>query len=117
VTVLAAIVTGSRGVAQASVTLNGIPVHQQTEREPLKTLALAIPLTLRPGPNAIVLTAVEPDGTRRQDVRTVIYDRPIGGPGRPDPARARGGRHRSRSLRRHRHPAAPVHGCRRRGHA
>jgi hypothetical protein len=84
VTVLAAIVTGSRGVAQASVTLNGIPVHQQTEREPQKTLALAVPLTLRPGPNAIVLTAVEPDGTRRQDVRTVIYDRPIGGP--PGPA-------------------------------
>jgi hypothetical protein len=84
VTVLAAIVTGSRGVAQASVTLNGIQVHQQAEREPQKTLALAVPLTLKPGPNAIILTAVEPDGTRRQDVRTVIYDRPIGGP--PGPA-------------------------------
>src|SRR5262249_29664593 len=83
VTVLAAIVTGSRGVARASVTLNGIEVHQQAEREPQKTLALAVPLTLRPGPNAIVLTAVEPDGTRRQDVRTVIYDRPIGGPAGP----------------------------------
>jgi uncharacterized caspase-like protein len=89
VTVLAAILTGSRGVAQASVTLNGIPVHQQTEREPQKTLALAVPLTLRPGPNAIVLTAVEPDGTRRQDVRTVIYDRPIGGPPGPALAAAR----------------------------
>jgi uncharacterized caspase-like protein len=89
VTVLAAIVTASRGIAQASVTLNGIQVHQQAEREPQKTLALAIPLTLRPGPNAIVLTAVEPDGTRRQDVRTVIYDKPIGAAPAAAPAAAR----------------------------
>ena len=89
VTVLAAIVTASRGIAQASVILNGIEVYQQAEREPQKTLALAVPLTLRPGPNAIVLTAVEPDGTRRQDVRTVIYDRPIGGVPAAAPAPAR----------------------------
>ena len=82
--VLAAVVSSSKGVARLSVTINGAEVHQQTERRPARSLALAVPLELQPGPNAIVLTAIEPDGTVRQDRRTVVYDPPKGAP--PTPA-------------------------------
>jgi hypothetical protein len=75
VTVLAAVLTSSRGIAQVAVAVNGAEAHQQTERTPQKSLAIAVPLTLRPGPNAIVLTVSEPDGTRRQEVRTVVLDK------------------------------------------
>ncbi len=55
-----------------------------------------MPVTLRPGANAIVLSASEPDGTRRQEIRTVVYERargaeaappPVAAPAPPDPAR------------------------------
>jgi uncharacterized caspase-like protein len=49
-------------------------VWTQAERTPQKSVAVAVPLTLTPGANAIVVTAVETDGTVRQEVRTVIYD-------------------------------------------
>jgi uncharacterized caspase-like protein len=39
-------------------------------------VAVAVPVTLRSGANAIVITASEPDGTVRQEVRTIIYDAP-----------------------------------------
>jgi hypothetical protein len=74
--VLAAVVSSSKGVARATVTLNGVQVHQHAERRAQKSLTLAVPLTLRPGPNAIVLTAVEPDGAVRHELRTVVYDPP-----------------------------------------
>jgi caspase domain-containing protein len=78
ITVLAAVLTSSRGVAHVSVAVNGTEIHQQTERAPQKSLAIAVPVTLRPGPNAIVLTASESDGTKRQDIRTVVYERSRG---------------------------------------
>ncbi|MBI4609581.1 MAG: caspase family protein [Candidatus Rokubacteria bacterium] len=74
--VVAAVITSSKGVAKVSVILNGVEVHQQSERTPQKSLVVTAPLTLREGANAIVVTAAEPDGTLRQEIRTVIYDPP-----------------------------------------
>ena len=74
--VVAALVTSSRGVASATVMLNGAEVWTQAERTPQKSVAVAVPVTLRPGANAVVLTAVEADGTVRQELRTITYDAP-----------------------------------------
>lgn len=74
--VVAAMVTSSKGVAAVSVALNGQEVHQQRERTPQKSVAVAVPVTLREGANAITITASEADGTLRQEIRAVIYDKP-----------------------------------------
>ncbi len=74
--VVAGVITSSKGVSKVSVTLNGAEVHQQTERTPQKSVAVTVPLTLREGANAIVVSAIEAGGTIRQDVRTIIYNRP-----------------------------------------
>jgi uncharacterized caspase-like protein len=84
--VVAALVTSSKGVASAKVVLNGAEVWTQAERTPQKSVAVAVPLTLAPGANAIVLTAAEVDGTMRQEVRTVIYDAPKVVAATPPPA-------------------------------
>jgi Caspase domain len=76
VSVVAAVVTSSRGVAKVSVTLNGAEVFQQDERNPQRSVAVAASVKLREGVNAIVLSASEPDGILRQELRTVIYERP-----------------------------------------
>ena len=73
--VVAAVARSSKGISRITVTLNGIEVHQQEERSPHKTMAVSAPLTLREGANAIVITAREPDGAARQEVRTVILER------------------------------------------
>jgi hypothetical protein len=74
--VIAAVARSSKGISRITVSLNGTEVHQQEERSPQKSVAVSAPLTLRDGPNAIVVTALEPDGTARQEVRTVILERP-----------------------------------------
>ncbi len=74
--VVAGIITSSKGVAKVSVTLNGAEVHQQTERAPPKSVAVVAPIALRDGVNALVVSASEADGTVRQELRTVIYTRP-----------------------------------------
>ncbi len=73
--VVAAVARSSKGISRITVTLNGAEVHQQEERSPQKTMAVSAPLTLREGANAIVITAREPDGSARQEVRTVILER------------------------------------------
>jgi len=73
--VVAAVARSSKGISRITVTLNGAEVHQQEERSPQKTMAVSAPLTLRDGANAIVITAREPDGAARQEVRTVILER------------------------------------------
>jgi len=73
--VVAAVAQSSKGISRITVTLNGTEVHQQEERSPQKTMAVSAPLTLREGANAIVITAREPDGAARQEVRTVILER------------------------------------------
>jgi len=74
--VVAAVARSSKGISRVTVALNGSEVHRQDERSPQKSIAVSAPLTLRDGPNAIVVTAVEPDGTARQEIRTVILERP-----------------------------------------
>jgi hypothetical protein len=89
--VLAALITSSKGVATTRVTLNGADVHQQSEPSPLKSVALSVPLKFREGNNAIVVTATEPDGVTRHELRTIVYERP---PGVPPPAARPGARDR-----------------------
>lgn len=73
---VAAVVTSSKGVAKISVSLNGSEVHQQSERTPQRSVAVSVPVKLRDGANAIVLSAAEPDGNIRQEIHTVVYERP-----------------------------------------
>ncbi|MBI4609583.1 MAG: caspase family protein [Candidatus Rokubacteria bacterium] len=84
--VVAAAVSSSKGVARVSVTLNGVEVFQQSEPTPRKSVAVTVPVTFREGPNAIVVSASEPDGTVRQEIRTVFYDRPKVAAAPPVPA-------------------------------
>lgn len=77
-TVVAAQVTSSRGVTGVTVTLNGTQVFQQSERTPPRSVLVTAPVTLREGANVIGISATDPDGTVRQEVRTVTYDRPPG---------------------------------------
>ena len=84
--VVAALVTSSKGVVKVRVTLNGVEVHQQSERTPQRSLLVTVPVTLREGANAVGITASEPDGTIAQELRTVIYDKArvaIAAPARP----------------------------------
>jgi hypothetical protein len=82
-TVVAAVVTSGRGVGSVTVTLNGAEVARQAEPTPPRSMVVTAPLTLREGANTIVLTAREPDGTIRQEVRTVMLDRQVAA--RPEP--------------------------------
>jgi len=74
--VVAAVVTSSKGIAKVSVQLNGVDVHQQSEKSTPPSVAVSAPVTLKEGANAIVVTATEAGGQIRQEVRTVIYDKP-----------------------------------------
>ena len=74
--VVAAVARSSKGISRITVVLNGSEVHRQDERSPQRSVAVSAPLTLREGPNAIVITALEPDGAARQEIRTVILERP-----------------------------------------
>jgi hypothetical protein len=76
ISVVAAVVTSSKGVAKISVMLNGAEIFQQSERTAQKSVAVAESVKLREGVNVLVLSAHEPDGTLRQEMRTVIYERP-----------------------------------------
>lgn len=74
--VVAALVSSSKGVAKVRVTLNGVEVHQQSERTPQKSVLVTVPVKLQDGANAIAISASEPDGAVTQEVRTVIYEKP-----------------------------------------
>ena len=88
--VVAAVARSSKGISRITVALNGSEVHRQEERSPQRSVAVSAPLTLREGPNAIVITALEPDGSARQEIRTVILERakpaaPAAAPAPPPP--------------------------------
>jgi Caspase domain len=74
-TVVAAVVSSSRGVGGVTVTLNGAEVLRRAESKPQPSIVVETPVTLREGANTIVLTARESDGTVRQEVRTVTFTR------------------------------------------
>src|SRR6266852_5048023 len=89
--VVAALVTSSKGVAKVTVALNGTQVHQQSDKAPPRSIAVSAPVTFREGANAIVVTATESDGTIKQELRTVIYDKPTpvaAAPAAPPPVKA-----------------------------
>ena len=92
-TAVAAQVTSSRGVSKVTVTLNGTEVLQRSEPTLPKSVLVTAPVTLREGANVIGISASDPDGTVRQEVRTVTYDRAPGaatvGPPKGSPARNR----------------------------
>lgn len=73
---VAAEVSSGKGIAAVNVLLNGAEVFKQAERPPKKSVAVAAPVKLREGANTIIIRASEPDGTVRQEVRTVMYERP-----------------------------------------
>ncbi len=83
--VVAALVTSSKGVARVTVTLNGVEVYQQNERSLPKSLVVSTPVTLREGANVIALSASESDGAVHQEIRTVFYDKPKGAESLPPP--------------------------------
>ncbi len=79
-TVVAAVVSSSRGIGSVSVTLNGAEVHREAVAKPQSTMVVEAPVTLRDGANTIVITARESDGTVRQEVRTVTLARVAAAP-------------------------------------
>lgn len=87
-TVVAAVVTSGRGVAKVVVTLNGVPVFEQTDRAPEPSVLLAVPVTLRDGTNTLTVTATAVDGVTRQAQRTVTYTRAVRPPAAPPSAPA-----------------------------
>ena len=74
--VIVAIVNSGKGVTKVTVTVNGVEVSQENQRGLQRSVPVGTPVTLRPGPNKIVVTATDPDGTLRQETRTVFYDVP-----------------------------------------
>ncbi len=73
---VAAEVTSGKGVAAVSVILNGAEVFKEVERKPTKSVGITAPVKLREGSNTVVVRANEIDGTVRQEVRTVTFERP-----------------------------------------
>jgi hypothetical protein len=86
--IAAAVVTSSKGVARVTVTLNGKEIHHQVERAPQKSVLVTSPLTLQEGINSVALTAVDAEGTVRQEVRTVSLERAVAAvaPAAPPPS-------------------------------
>jgi hypothetical protein len=74
---VAAVITSGKGVAEVSVTVNGV-AHQIPQRDQFggKSVAITVPIKLREGANAVVVGAREPDGTVHHELRTVTYEPP-----------------------------------------
>ncbi len=89
--VVAALITSSKGVAEVRITLNGAEVLRQGEGGAQRSLAATASVMLREGANAIVITAREADGAVRQEIRTVFYERAkVAAPAPPPPPPAVG---------------------------
>lgn len=71
--VVAGVVTSGHGVARVSVTLNGKEVLARREPAPQPRVVVSVPVTLREGTNAIVVSATDAGGAVRQELRTVAY--------------------------------------------
>jgi len=91
-TVVAALVTGSKGIALVRVDLNGSEVSRVTGAGPSqKSMAVTAPAKLREGVNVVVVSATDSNGMVRQDIRTITYAPPpapaVAPASRPAPAR------------------------------
>src|SRR6266849_62401 len=72
-------VTAGKGLASVVVTLNGAEVASKNERRaPKPEIALDVPIKLREGKNVVIVTAVDAEGTTRQEARGVFYLPPRG---------------------------------------
>ncbi len=103
-TVVVATIASSRGITRVGVTVNGAEVRlpdevgtrdlavvQRVKADapaggPRKSVTMTVPVTLAEGTNVIVVSAMEPDGTARQAVRTVTYEKPAAVAALPPPA-------------------------------
>jgi uncharacterized caspase-like protein len=72
---LAGLVTSGRGVARVVVTLNGAEISNLEERTPRPAVSLNTSLKLREGANLLVIAATDADGTIRQEVRTIHFEK------------------------------------------
>ncbi len=72
---LAGLITSGRGVARVVVTLNGAEVTTLEERAPRPAVSLNTSLKLREGANLLVIAATDVDGTIRQEVRTIHFEK------------------------------------------
>jgi hypothetical protein len=81
---VAAVITAGRGVARVDVTVNGVAQSvPEPDRPGAPSVAITVPITLREGANAIIVSATGADGTVRHELRTVTYDPPAPGPEGP----------------------------------
>jgi Caspase domain len=75
--VVAALVTGSKGIALVRVDVNGAEVSRTAGGGPSqKSMAVTAPTTLREGVNVVVVSATDAEGTVRQEIRTITYAPP-----------------------------------------
>jgi hypothetical protein len=72
--VAAAVVSSSKGVSRIGVHVNGVEVYQQSERTLQKSLLVTVPLKLMAGVNVVAFSAVDGEGSVRQEVRTVTLN-------------------------------------------
>src|SRR6185295_19869821 len=76
--VLTGKVTSGKGVAALTITLNGDEVRKwDAPSVPSKETPLDLPVKLREGKNVLLVTAVDPEGTSRQEARTLFYETPV----------------------------------------
>jgi hypothetical protein len=69
--IVSAVASSGKGVARIVLTLNGTEVHRQSESAAPTSVVVSVPVTLAEGANVLGIVAAEPDGTTRQEVRTV----------------------------------------------
>ena len=82
-------VTGGKGVARVVVTLNGREVIRHEARAPPRPRCRSTAaLPLQDGKNVLLVTATDPEGTTRQEARTIVYEPPAVAGTRASPAPA-----------------------------
>ncbi|HEY2995354.1 MAG TPA: caspase family protein [Methylomirabilota bacterium] len=74
--VAAAVVSSSKGVTRTVVSLNGVQIHEQSEKASPRSQLVTVPLRLQPGVNVVAVSATDAAGVNRQEVRTVFFDPP-----------------------------------------
>ena len=73
---LSGVISADLGIARLIVSLNGGEVSRVEERVPPRSIPLSAALKLGEGPNTLLVTAVATDGTVRQVLHTIYYERP-----------------------------------------
>lgn len=68
---------GTGGVSRVVISLNGVEVARVGEPTAQPFLPVNLPITLREGPNTLVLTATDAAGAVQQEIRTVHYEQRI----------------------------------------